>query len=97
MKKKSPNIVNRVDFFDFRYELERAVLATDQEYSQQCLTRAKFLSYLLCRHVQHDIVELFNQTFSSAEMAVQADANRKEKTREFRNNFSRLKHAIYHE
>ncbi|MGG7445520.1 hypothetical protein ACQ3G7_05500 [Kosakonia oryzendophytica] len=97
MKKKSPTSVNKVDFFDFRYELERAVLATTEEYSRQCLTRAKFLSYLLCRNLRHEYVELFNETFSSAEIAAHATTDRKEKTRDFRNNFSRLKQAIYHE
>lgn len=94
MKKKSHMTVNKVDFFDFRYELERAVLATDRDYSQQCLTRAKFLSYLLCRNLSHQYVVMFNETFSSAEIAVDETINKKEKTRLFRDNFFRLKQAL---
>ncbi|APG17053.1 hypothetical protein FEI17_19485 [Kosakonia radicincitans] len=94
MKKKPHMTVNKVDFFDFRYELERAVLATDRDYSQQCLTRAKFLSYLLCRNLSHQYVVMFNETFSSAEIAVDETTNKKEKTRLFRDNFYRLKQAL---
>jgi hypothetical protein len=97
MKKKTSPPVSKVDFFDFKYELERAVLASTQENAQQCLTRAKFLCYLLCRNLGHEHVEMFNETFSSAEMAVSSTANKKEKTRKFRNNFSRLKHSLYNE
>lgn len=95
MKKKPQLTVNKVDFYDFRYELERAVLATNREYSQQCLTRAKFLSYLLCRNLSHQYVVMFNETFSSAEIAACANADQKEKTRQFRDNFYRLKQALY--
>ncbi|MBS1204426.1 MAG: hypothetical protein H6R25_1325 [Proteobacteria bacterium] len=94
MKKKPHMTVNKVDFFDFRYELERAVLATEQDYSQQCLTRAKFLSYLMCRNLSHQYVVMFDETFSSAEIAVNETTNKKEKTRLFRDNFFRLKQAL---
>jgi hypothetical protein len=97
MKKKAHIPVSKVDFYDFKYELERAVLATNRESSQQCLTRAKFLCYLLCRNLGHHYVQLFDETFNSADDAVRATANKREKTRQFRNHFSRLKHALYDE
>jgi len=95
MKKKTLNAVNKVDFFDFKYELERAVLASSRESAQQCLTRAKFLCYLLCRNLGHQYVQMFDETFHSADAAAHATSNKKEKTRQFRNHFSRLKHALY--
>lgn len=95
MKKRTSETVSKVDFFDFKYELERAVLATNPENAQQCLTRAKFLCYLLCRPLSHQYVEMFNEAYSSAESAVRSTTNKKEKTRNFRNNVSRLKHTLY--
>jgi hypothetical protein len=95
MKKKTQHTVSKVDFFDFKYELERAVLAPNRDNAQHCLTRAKFLCYLLCRNLGHQYVQMFDETFNSADDAVRATVNKKEKTRQFRNHFSRLKHALY--
>ena len=94
MKKKTQIPVSKVDFYDFKYELERAVLATSQDSSQQCLTRAKFLCYLMCRTLGHQYVQLFDETFNSADDAGRAPTHKTEKTRQFRNHFSRPKPAL---
>ncbi|MEN0583368.1 MULTISPECIES: hypothetical protein [Kosakonia] len=71
------------------------MLATNREYSQQRLTRIKFLSGLLWRNLSHQYVVMFNGTFSRAEIAACANANQKEKTRQFRDNVYRLPQALY--
>ncbi|WP_189660079.1 hypothetical protein [Enterobacter sp. R4-368] len=71
------------------------MLATNREYSQQRLTRIKFLSSLLWRNLSHQYVVMFNGTFSHAEIAACANANQKEKMRQFRDNVYRLPQALY--
>ncbi|SFT44555.1 hypothetical protein SAMN05192562_101308 [Kosakonia arachidis] len=94
MKKKPHMIVNKVDFFDFRYEQGCPILETVRDYSQQCLTRAIFFSDLLCLNLKHQYVVMFNETFSSAEIAVGKTSNKKEKTCLLRDNLYRMKQAL---
>lgn len=89
-----PDKIIRTDFQAFRYELERAILETDQEHIRNHLTRAKFLGYLLSRSLEHTDITMFSQVYDLAVSAAHASSDKKEKTQAFRKKISTLKYEL---
>ncbi|HBW1604144.1 TPA: hypothetical protein MEH73_005570 [Klebsiella pneumoniae] len=86
--------IYRSDFLSFRCELERAILATDQEELNNYLTRAKFLAFLLSRLLGYTYIEMFDQTYNLAVLAANAESDKKEKVQAFRQHFSTIKYEL---
>ncbi|MFK3705433.1 hypothetical protein EDF73_101231 [Raoultella sp. BIGb0138] len=86
MKKKSQYLS---DFQQFKHEVNSAILATTSPQSCECLTRARVLSYLLCRNMAPSVAVMLNDIYDKAVFASTAAGRANQDLR------AELKNALY--